>query len=133
MLNVLPALLTACTVLLHTVLGCCWHAHRDEHGELATHAHEFRGCHQHAHDSPTPHDDEPCEHGRCSFWIAKPAELNRVSAKSTWDLSAFVALAALQSDPALSVPTEGWTFRGGPAVLREDAARVRARLQIWIV
>lgn len=67
--------LTAATLFIHTVLGCCWHhAHACEHGVDSTVAAQPVTCCHHQHDrDSTPHD-QPCQskvdcQGTCHFVV----------------------------------------------------------------
>lgn len=85
MLQVCAAILTSAAVLLHAVLGCCWH-HSHGEQETAAHASEPRAtCHHHAtHErSGSAHEHEggtgeqecpesPCSEPPCDF-LGRPA------------------------------------------------------------
>lgn len=72
---------SACLLVLHMVLGCCWHhlAHAAPPGANPAVAETGDDCccaesHGPAPDQPTPggHAPSPCQHDQCTFTVAAP-------------------------------------------------------------
>lgn len=150
----LTALLTASTVLTHAVLGCCWHSQAGagdgcqfvdckhsahaiaESGDLHLHLHPTGDCgHSHAvpeNGAPATPGELPCEHSKCSYvWtdagVAKAA-LELSAAWANWQVIATCSPSWIEQE---SLGSRG---KGDPgAVFEGEAARVRARLQVWLV
>lgn len=110
--------LTAVTLLLHSLLGCCWH-----HGHDSSAAHEGVCLdHEHASDHDEPADEREhsseghCQAARCVF-IAPPGS----------DLAAFavdsvpVALAIIAGVPSAqpAVQLMAWSIHGPPVPIAE--------------
>ena len=99
-MSVFPSILTTAAVLIHSVLGCCWHhSHQCKLGHVSgvLQTVEHRECaHHHAKslvhqagladdhrqgqsDGSKPSDDKRCDDGVCSFiWVARVAAKSRI-------------------------------------------------------
>lgn len=92
----LVASATACLLVLHMLLGCCWH-HR-LHGADDTASQHVVVSHQdcceghdedHAPDQPGRSAPSNCQHEQCTFTAGNSA---RASAADDWYVAAFDAL-----------------------------------------
>lgn len=136
-------------MLLHSVLGCCWHhAHShsgpvsERHAACHGHAtcmtfghaeHDHDGDHDHSHPAPVGSQDdseseEPqhlCEHGECVYVAGKSVELSTPVA--SFAPAAVVVELVDSTIIAMPVraPKTGWRT---PA---ETALSVCARLSVW--
>ncbi|MFV0442585.1 MAG: hypothetical protein ACK5Q5_03335 [Planctomycetaceae bacterium] len=163
MFQTCTSLITASVLLLHALLGCCWHMPCDgahvrccaepvaADDDALEHHHESSGCrHDHPADlgsrsvaMPACTGDSPseqelpnsCQHGECSYLAAETPSLDcgdmRASPLESGALS-------LQIAGLLTVATQLADCRtakelGGPLMPDLDAARSRARLQLWLV
>ncbi|HEY2413326.1 MAG TPA: hypothetical protein VGI40_13835 [Pirellulaceae bacterium] len=93
------ASLTAATLFIHTVFGCCWHhSHAFEHSLAVAVSQPARCCHHHHHDGDNKQHQKPgkcksdCE-GTCTYVVPQ---------KVTIEAPQWVAIDALAVVPSLS-------------------------------
>ena len=149
LMNSVSSILTLVTVLIHSVLGCCWHHEHacdfgHDHGQaVAVHTHDIDdhdhhdGHHHHGHhqdgdDQPAPDDDhsghDGCEDGSCIVVFGPRVDL-KAQLDATMCLpvpsSATLLVVVTQSQDG-GVPCESPPWRVGSAPLY-------ALTQVWLV
>jgi hypothetical protein len=148
MCRTITSLLTATVVLVHAVIGCCWHSHgqeccRDivvaecshehsaaEHG--CKHSEEADCGHDHANSAPADSEHEECEHGECSYVATEsPAVVIGASLDCGW-VSDFVMRTDVGRALGSVVAVVEWNHIRF-SLPDHDPARARARLSVWVV
>jgi hypothetical protein len=155
-MHLLTTLLTVATLLTHSIVGCCWHAHaacvhgrgceasvthpHAEHelaGECSasgtlTHEHGTLGLHTHVacdEEHPTPRRDRSdCEHSECAFVLARGVTLDL-----SWSGATIIPVSAEHAVVVVAQPAAARAAERSQANPAESAGRVRALLQVWVV
>lgn len=133
-------------MLLHGVIGCCWHHAHSHDGALSD---PHAACHGHArgmtfghaghdhddhhHHGPVgPQDDsdseepqDPCEHGECVYLVGKSVELSTPVASFAPVPVVVELVDAAQVVLPVRAPKAGWRTPS------ETALAVCARLGVW--
>ncbi len=143
LMNSVSSILTLVAVLVHSVLGCCWHhEHACDFGHdhelaVAVHSHDSEDHDHHRHhqdgdDEPAPEDDhsghDGCEDGSCNVVFGP-----RVDVKAQLDATMYLPVLstatflviAIQSHHG-GVPCESPPWRCGSVPLY-------AMTQVWLV
>jgi hypothetical protein len=135
MISRLLALLTIAAMLLHSVLGCCWHHAHDVTPSPENVTHHSEGCGHRHHaaaetgtSSESPGDDqhEACREPSCVYVAAKHFEMPPAT---TPDVAVTVEMSELI--PAASGATILLSLAKTPP--RPAAPELRALLQVWVI
>lgn len=155
MFSQVASLLALLLMLLHSILGCCWHhAHHfarnpgnsrvvcqsSVESTAGTHAdHATSPCHNHNHEhgtgnpgeSPTgPCPDSPCDEERCLFASTSMGVVPQTVALEWGWCNFFVATVELPAPVGASLATHH-NLLGGR--LPDSAGQCRALTQVWLI
>ncbi len=117
--------LAAVSMVVHSVLGCCWH-HHHEGVAMASAAvcccRDSHTGHQHSSSEPTEQpapDQHQCQEGSCHLPAVRPGRLIEVPTPGVGETVLALVLPApyivAESGPAVE-PIAGETLRGSPPV-----------------
>ena len=130
---------TLLPMLMHSILGCCWH-HAHAEGRLNSahaqseahtsnrHGHRHLCCHHDCNDASVPIEhNEPCDDVRCVYLVAQPM-------RSDVTAGTQAEFAPLHSDAMPDSSANVTGFRNPqPNIGVATLSQHRAQTQVWVL
>ena len=134
----LVATATLLPMLVHSILGCCWHHAHDECDRPCEHSTaESHDGHRHAHDQSSGHNvpfvpapcehDDPCDDARCIDLAAQPVR-NVLAFDRQSQLAELDSCCILPLNATLTATRSSQLSHEDPT-----SSQRRAFTQIWVV